>query len=306
MSQALVFSEYGGPEVLRVVDVPVPAPGPGEVRVRVRAAGAQPFDNLFRGGGAREWAPASFDRGGGPQRLGNEAAGVVDAVGEGAGRFAVGDEVLGWCNGAFAEYVAVPEGHLARKPAGMPWAEAGALTASGQTAHTALSDLDVKPGETLLVHAAAGGVGSYAVQIAVAWGARVVGTASARNHEYLRSLGATPVAYGPGLAERVGEVAERVDVSFDAVATGESLRVGAALAPGRAGTVASNPLAGELGVRQLGTVRTPERLEDLVALYAAGKLRVEVAGTFPLTRAAEAMRELAAGHVRGKVVLTPG
>ncbi|MBB6038293.1 NADP-dependent oxidoreductase [Phytomonospora endophytica] len=305
MPRALVFSEYGGPEVLRLIDVPLPEPGLGEVRLRVRAAGVQPFDNAFRAGMARAWAPASFDRGGGPQPTGTEAAGVVDAVGDGVSRLTVGDEVLGWCGGAFAEYTVVPEGQLAAKPAGMPWAEAGSLTASGQTAHSALRALGAEEGETLLVHAAAGGVGSYAVQLAVAWGMRVIGTASARNHDYLRELGATPVAYGPGLADRVRAIAA-VDASFDAVATDESLRVGAELAPGRAGTIAGDPgKAAGFGVRWLDTGRDLPSLQELLALYGDGRLRVEVARTFPLDRAAEAMSEVATGHVRGKVVVTP-
>lgn len=305
MPKALVFSEYGGPEVLRLTDVPLPEPGPGKVRLRVRAAGVQPFDNAFRAGFARGFAPTTFDRGEGPQRMGTEAAGVVDAVGDGVSRLAVGDEVLGWCDGAFAEFTLVPEGHLAARPAAMPWAEAGALTASGQTAHSALHSLGVKEGETLLVHAAAGGVGSYAVQLAVAWGMRVIGTASARNHDYLRSLGATPVAYGPGLADRVREIAA-VDASFDAVATDESLRVGAELAPGRAGTITGDPAHdAEMGVRWLDTGRDLASLDELLGLYTDGKLRVEVARTFPLEQVAEAMAEVATGHVRGKVVVTP-
>jgi enoyl reductase len=218
MSSTVVFDEYGGPDVLHVADLPAPVPGPGQVRVAVRAAGVQPFDALFRSGAARQWVPATF-----PQRLGNDFAGVVDIAG---GRFAVGDEVLGWamlC--AYSEHVVVGVDDIVRKPAAMPWPEAGALSASGQTAGTALTALGVADGETVLIHAAAGGVGSLAAQIALARGARVIGTASARNHDYLRTLGAEPVAYGDGLVERLRTLApDGVDAALDASGTVEALQ----------------------------------------------------------------------------------
>ncbi|MEV8630636.1 NADP-dependent oxidoreductase [Streptosporangium sp. NPDC051023] len=302
MSKAVVFSEYGTPDVLQVIDVEPGEPGPGEVRVRVRAAALQPFDNLFRSGETAQWVPAHF-----PQKLGNEVAGTVEAVGAEVTAFSVGDEVLGWVAlAAFAEHAIVGADQLVAKPESMSWEEAGALSASGQTAHTSLRELGVGPGDTVLVHAAAGGVGSIAVQLAVAWGATVIGTASERNHEFLRSLGAVPVAYGEGLEERVRALAPGgVDAALDGVATEDSLRSTVALVkdPSRFGTVAFNPLAAELGVRRLSTERSTERLSELVGLHTDGKLRVAIHRTYPLSEIADAAREVETGHVRGKVVI---
>jgi enoyl reductase len=303
MSRALAFAEYGPPEVLRVIDVSPPTPGPGQVRVRVRAAGIQPFDCLFRSGAARQWVPAAF-----PQRIGNEFAGVVDAAGEGA-PFAVGAEVLGWAMlGATAEHVVVPATDVVAKPAAMPWPEAGALSASGQTASTAIERLRVASGDTLLVHAAAGGVGSFAVQIARARGARVLGTASERNHDYLRGLGATPVTYGDGLVERVRSAAPGgIDAALVAVGTEEALRASLELVRDRArvGTVAFQPLADKLGIARIGTDRSAARLGELTRLHAAGALRVHVEATYGLEQAAEAHRRMETGHVRGKIAFLP-
>lgn len=299
MSEAVVFTEYGPPEVLHVVDLDPREPGPREVRVRVRAAGVQPFDNLFRSGATKGYVPANF-----PQQTGNELAGIVESVGRDVTEFSEGDEVLGWVAlAAFAEHALVNVDQLVAKSKAMPWAEAGALSASGQTAHTALEHLGVAKGETILIHAAAGGVGSMAVQIAVAQGAHVIGTASERNHDFLRGLGATPVTYGDNLVEDV----KPVDAVLDAIGTDESLAQSVKLGkdPSRIGTVAFNPLAAQLGVRQLSTDRSTKRLQQLVDLYEAGALRVYVQSTYALHQAPEAHREVETGHVRGKVVLMP-
>ena len=303
MSKAIVFDEYGGPDVLRVVDVQRPEPGPGQVRVRVRAAGVQPFDCLFRSGAARQWVPARF-----PQRIGNELAGVVDAIGDGDARgFAIGDDVIGWAMlGAMAEHVIVPASDLVAKPAAMPWPEAGALSASGQTASTAIEKLRVARGETILIHAAAGGVGSFAVQLARAAGARVIGTASPANHDYLRELGAEPVAYGAGLVERVRALAPvGVDVALVAVATEEALRSSLELVRDRArvGTVAFLPLTEQLGVARITTERSAARLGALVERYARGEMRVAIQQVFAFEDAAAAHRVMEGGHVRGKIAV---
>jgi enoyl reductase len=304
MSRAVVFDEYGGPEVLRILEFDPPEPGPGQVSVRVRAAGVQPFDCLFRSGAARAWVPARF-----PQRLGNEFAGIIDAVGEGVGGFAVGDEVLGWAMlSSHADHVIAGEHEIAGKPAGMPWPEAGVVSASGQTAATALRLLGVTAGDIVLIHAAAGGVGSFAVQIALARGARVIGTASEGNHDYLRDLGATPVVYGDGLAARVRQLAGvEVTASLDASGTVEALEASLKLVAdeNRIGTVAYQPAAERLGVRRLRTERSAEQLSELTDLYSAGRLRVSIQHAYPLEQAAQAHMAVATGHVRGKVVLKP-
>lgn len=304
MSRAVVFDEYGGPEVLRILEFDPPEPEPGQVGVQVRAAGVQPFDCLFRSGAVHSWVPAQF-----PQRLGNEFAGIVDSVGEAVEGLAVGDEVLGWAIlSSHADHVVAGAREVVVKPRGMPWPEAGVLSASGQTAATALRLLGVKAGDTVLIHAAAGGVGSFAAQIALAHGARVIGTASERNHDYLRDLGAMPVAYGDGLAGRVAEATgSEVTAALDASGTVEALEASLALVAdkSRIGTVAYQPAAEQLSVRRLSTERSPEQLRDLTGLYTAGRLRVSIQHAYPLEQAAEAHRAVETGHTRGKVVLTP-
>ena len=217
MSRAVVFDAYGGPEVLRVVEVPAPEPGPGQIRVRVRAAGVNPIDAKVRGGRLDGRFPVAF-----PQTLGNEFAGVVDRLGAGVTGCRAGAEVFGFTSmAAYADHVLVGADQVAAKPADLPWVTAAALSAVGQTAYHALRILAVGRGETLLVHAAAGGVGTVAVQLARRLGATVIGTASEGNHDYLRSLGATPVTYGPGLAERVRGLAPGgVDAVLDCVGAG--------------------------------------------------------------------------------------
>jgi enoyl reductase len=302
MARAIVYDEYGGPEVLRLAELPDPEPGPGQVRIRVRAAGVQPADTKLRSGAWQNWAPVTF-----PGRLGNEAAGVIDSIGPEVTQFAVGDEVLGPANGAYADTIVASAKLLALKPGALTWSEAGALSASGQTASTVLEDLAVKPGETVLVNAAAGGVGLMAVQIAVARGVRVIGTAREANHDFLRELGVIPVTYGPGLADRVRAAApEGVDAALDA-AGGDSLAVSLEVVgnPERVGTIVDQAAATRLGVRALGTRRSGSRLAELVALAAAGELRVFVWKEFPLERAADAHRESEGRHLRGKIVLVP-
>jgi enoyl reductase len=303
MPQAVVFTEYGSPEVLTLAAVPLPEPGPGEVRVRMRAAGVQPADSRLRSGAWQAWMPVTF-----PARLGNEGAGVVDAVGPDVAGFAVGDEILGPATGAYAEAVLFQADQIAAKPASMPWVQAGALSASGQTADTALEDLAIGAGETVLIHAAAGGVGHLAVQLARLRGARVIGTASPDNHAFLRDLGAEPVAYGPGLADRIRELApDGVDAALDG-AGGEALDVSVAVVRDRdrVGTIADQAGAARLGVRAIGTRRSAARLAGLTSSWEKGDLRVAIWKEFPLTDVVAAHQESEGRHMRGKIVLTIG
>ncbi|AYY13223.1 NADP-dependent oxidoreductase [Actinobacteria bacterium YIM 96077] len=298
--KAVVFDRHGTPDELHLADMERPHPGPGEVRVRVRAAGIQPFDVGVRGGSLP--FPVTF-----PQQLGNEFSGVVDRVGDDAGEWAAGDEVLGWAfMRSLAEYVVTGADSIVSKPPDMPWDVAGGLSSSGATAYTALRVLDIRPRDTLLVHAAAGGTGTIATQLARAWGASVIGTASEANHAYLAQLGATPVSYGDGLVERVRAVApDGVDAALDAVG-GQALHDSVDLVrdKNRIATLVDHELADELGVVGVRAQRVPEQLGDLVSLYQRGALRMPIRERFPLAAIADAHRLVETGHGRGKVVVT--
>lgn len=296
--KAAAFTSPGGPEVLRLMEVETPEAGPGQVRVRVKTAGVQPYDTAVRGG----WEPPGLELGW-PRIPGNEFAGIVDQAGGGV---SVGDEVLGFTAvNAYAEYVVVPAENVTAKPAGMPWSVAGGFTAGAQTAHIALRELGVGEGDTVLVHAAAGAVGTIAVQLAVLWGAAVIGTASVSNQDYVRALGATPVVYGDGLADRVREVAPGgIDAALDG-AGGEALEVSLELVEDRERilTLVEHGRAAELGIRVTPPKRSAARLAELAALYAKGDLRFHVRRTYSLGQAADAHREIETGHGRGKIVL---
>ena len=300
--RAVVFEEFGGPEVLGVQEVPEPQAGPGQVRIKVRAAGVNPIDFKVRRGWTKGFIDPVL-----PAVPGLEVAGVVDQVGEGA-EFAVGDEVVGWSDGgAYAEYAIA--GNVARKPAGVSWEQAAGVPVAGETAQRVLDLLGVKSGETILIHGAAGAVGSVAVQLAKAAGLTVVGTASTANHDYLRSLGAVPVEYGEGLLERVRAAApDGVDAVFDTAGQGglqESIEL-------RGGTdrivTIADFAAAELGVTasMAGTATPAEVRATLGAQLQAvadGTLTIRVAETFDLADAAKAQELSESGHARGKIVL---
>jgi NADPH:quinone reductase-like Zn-dependent oxidoreductase len=297
--KAAAFTEAGGPDVLRVLDLPEPHAGPGEVRVRVKAAGVQPYDAAVRAG----WEPPGLALAW-PRVPGNEFAGVVDESGDGSG---VGAEVLGFTAvRAGAEFIVVPATDVTPKPPEMPWEVAGGFSAGTQTASIALELLDLREGETLLVHAAAGSVGTAAVQLARLRGAAVIGTASAANQDYVRSLGATPVVYGDGLRQRVEAAAPRgIDVVLDA-AGGPALDLSLELVKQRDRilTLVDHERAAALGVLVSKSGRSAARLAELAALYAKGDLRFHVRRAYPFTEAAAAHREIETGHGRGKIVLT--
>lgn len=287
--RAAAFTEPGPPDVLRLLDVRTPTAGPGEVRVRVRAAGVQPYDAAVRNG----WAPpgVALDW---PRIPGNEFAGITDD----------GREVLGFSTlNSYAEYVVVPANQVTDKPAAMPWEVAGGFSAGAQTAHIALEELDIGPGDTLLIHGAAGAVGTIAVQLAGIAGAKVVGTGSEANQDYLRSLGAIPVIYGDGLVDRVrdykptavldGAGGHALDVSLELVKDRDRIL-----------TLVDHARAETDGIRVTPNKRSNKRLAELADLYAEGKLSFHVRRTLDLANAADAHREIETGHGRGKLVLT--
>lgn len=298
--RAVQFAEYGGPEVLRVVDVMPPHAGAGQLRVAVRAAGVNPIDWKLRSGAYAQTMPVEL-----PSIPGTDVAGVVDEVGDGVRGVAVGDAVFGFAvTGAAAQYAVVE--HYAVKPSAMSWAEAAVLPVAVETATRVLDDLAVSAGQTLVINGAAGGVGVAAVQLARARGATVIGTASAHNHQFLQSLGAIPTSYGDGLVERVRAIAPGgVDAAFDVADFGAlPALVELTGSANRVETIA-DPTAQQHGVR-LSTGfggRAYHALEQAVRLYEQGKFFLPVSRTFPLEAAADAHRESEAGHVRGKLAL---
>ncbi|MCF3100705.1 NADP-dependent oxidoreductase [Streptomyces roseoverticillatus] len=305
--KAISYRTYGGPEVLEFGERPNPKVGPDSVLVKVKAAAVNPVDWKARSGYLDPALDAVF-----PVIPGWDVAGVVVRPGADVTEFAEGDEVIGYVRedflsrGTFAEYVAAPVRTLARKPKNLTFEEAAGLPLAGLTAYQALvKALRLWEGETVLIHAASGGVGTMAVQIARHFGARVIGTASERNHDYLRSLGAEPVLYGDGLAERVRALApEGVDSVLD-LAGGDALTVSPGLLThgGRLASVADPAVLG-LGGRYVFVRPDRSDLTALTDLAENGKLTVEVAKVFPLERTAEAHRLSEEGHTRGKIVVT--
>jgi NADPH:quinone reductase-like Zn-dependent oxidoreductase len=302
--KAVTFAEYGGPEVLHVTEVEDPRPGPGQVRVAVRAAGVNPIDWKARSGFMADVMPASF-----PVVDGREAAGVIDQVGDGVTGAAVGDEVFGFAvGGAAAEYAVLDD--FARKPARLSWEEAAALPGAVETSVRVFTVLGgLREDQTIVINGAAGGVGAVAVQLARARGARVIGTASEPNHDFLRSLGADPTTYGDGMVERVRALApDGVDLAFDTAGKGGVPDLITLTGdPARVATIADFGAAA-LGVKVTGgsEFRAAEALDEAAGLIETGRLHVPVARTFSFAQAADAHRMSQDGHVRGKLVLIPG
>ncbi|MEV6275518.1 NADP-dependent oxidoreductase [Nocardia sp. NPDC051832] len=299
--RAIAFNEFGGPEVLHVVEKPVPEPVGDEVRVAVRAAGVNPADWKMRSG-ALVFGEPKF-----PQYPGGEIAGFVDALGPDAHGHAIGDQVFGWArNGGYAEYAL--SSALARKPEGLDWADAVALPVAVSTAAKVLDLLKLQAGEVLLVNGASGAVGSMAVQLAIAEGVLVIGTASARNQEIVRGFGAIPTTYGDGLADRVWAIAPHgVDAVFDTAGHG-GLPAAIELrgSTDRIITIADGAAA-QLGVTFAsgGSGPRPVELAERVAeRVLTGEFRLPApARTFTLGEAALAQQEMEHGRGPGKVVL---
>jgi len=315
MPPVIVATAFGGPEVLAVVDQPAGQPGPGEALIEVRAAGVNPVD----------WKVYSGARGGDPSRLpmrlGSEAAGVVTRAGPDvagpAGPVQVGDEVIAFrAPGAYAAQLVVPGAALVPRPEALDWPQAAGLMLTGVTAWHLLAATGVQAGDTVLMHGAAGGVGTMAVQLAVGRGATVLATGRPDRHEFLRGLGAVPVAYGDGLAGRVRTAAPgRVDVALDLVGTDEAIDVSLELVADRQriATIAAPARGLQLGIKVLGgapgadpgtEIRYAARL-PLAQLTQDGRLRVFVTQTFPLAEAAAAHRAIMRGHTTGKIALIP-
>ena len=306
--KAVFYEKYGDPDVLQYGEQPDPKVGPDSVLVDVRASSVNPVDWKITAGYLDGALPTYF-----PVIPGWDVAGVVVQPGPSVTEFEAGDEVIGYVRmdtvglGTFAEQVAAPVRALARKPRNVSWAEAATMPLAGLTAYQSLEAVGVTDGDTVLVHNGAGGVGTYAIQIAKAWGARVLATASEKNHDFLRSLGAEPLTYGEGLADRIAEAApEGLDavVDFvggdDWVASLEHLKT-----PERIASVTDAEVK-EKGGRYVFVRPNPADLLALTELVESGSVKPILAESFPLERAADAFRSSIDGHTRGKIAVTVG
>jgi NADPH:quinone reductase-like Zn-dependent oxidoreductase len=305
--KAVRFDQYGPVEVLDVRDVPVPEPGPGEVLVRVKAAGINPGEAKIRDGSLHAVWPATF-----PSGQGSDFAGVVDKLGPDVTTVAIGEDVIGWVDtrSSQAEYVVAEAANLARKPASLPWEVAGAIPVVGFTASAMVRAVDVKPGDTVVVTSAAGGVGSIAVQLAKRKGATVIGLAGPSNHDWLTRHGVIPVAYGDDAAERIRNAVpagSAVDAFLDTYG-GDYVELALndlKVSPERVDTIVRFDAAAKYGVKVDGNAAgaSAATLSELGTLAASKELEIPLAHAYPLDDVRAAYTQLAKGHVRGKIVL---
>jgi NADPH:quinone reductase-like Zn-dependent oxidoreductase len=307
MPKAVRFNDYGGTEVLEVRDVARPEPGSDQVLVAVRAAGINPSEAAIRAGLVREIFPATF-----PSGQGSDLAGVVEEVGAGVQDVYVGDEVIGYTDNraSHAEYVLVEAANLTAKPPEIPWEVAGALFVSGVTGVATVRAVAPTAAEAVVIAGAAGGVGVFAVQLAVRTGARVIALASERHHAWLRERDAVPVAYGDGVSERIIAAAEGIPVAafIDLVGGGYvELALELGIDRNRIDTIVDFPAIAKYGVKGDGgaTAASAATLAELADAIAAGYLVVPIQRTYPLDDVRAAFDELEAGHMAGKIVLIP-
>ena len=304
--RAMTYAQYGDDDVLEVTEQPQPKVGPGELLVKVRAASVNPVDWKLMSGGLDAMMDVRF-----PVVPGWDVAGVVEAVGIDTPEFSVGDEVVAYNRkdyvhgGTFAEYTCVPVRSAARKPAGTTWEEAASLPLAGLTAFQALERMQVGPEDTVLVHGAGGGVGSFAVQLAArAFRARVIGTASAEQHDRIRDLGAEPVEYGDGLVDAVRELApDGVSVVLDLVGGVLEQTLAVLEGDGRHVSIADDAVLEEGGT-WLWVRPDADDLGRLVGLVEEGAVRIEVEDTYELEDLPKAFARSREGHVRGKLAVT--
>ena len=296
--RAAQFSQFGGPEVLEIVDLPDPHPGAGEIRIKVRAAGINASDWKKRQGLMDQVLP---------QTLGYEAAGIVDEIGDDVSGVTVGDRVFGASPYGAAQAELALLSYWAPIPNSLDYARSAAIPAAAETAARSLDQLGVTAGSTVLISGASGSVGSAAVQLAVERGARVIGTGSPGMHDALRSLGAEPVAYGDGMPERVRAIMPSgVDFALDVAGSGVLPElVELAGAPERVITVADFRGAQQTGIRfsRGDTGRATYALAQVAQMTETGRFSIQVGRTFPLTEVADAHRVGEAGTLRGKLVL---
>jgi len=305
--RAVQFDDYGGVEVLEVRDVARPEPEANQVLVAVRAAGINIGEAKIRSGAVRAIFPATF-----PSGQGSDLSGVVEEVGTSVKGVAVGDEVIGYTDNrsSQADYVLVEAANLAAKPPEVPWEVAGALFVAGATGVATVRAVAPTAGEAVVIAGAGGGVGVFAVQLAVRTGARVIALASDRHHAWLRERGAVPVAYGDGVSERITAAAEETPVAafIDLVGDGYvELALELGVAKDRIDTIVDFPAAQKYGVKFEGgaAAASAATLAELAEAIVAGNLVVPIQRTYPLADVRAAFTELEAGHMAGKIVLIP-
>jgi NADPH:quinone reductase-like Zn-dependent oxidoreductase len=301
--KAVRFDSYGGIEVLQVLDVPVPEPSYGEALVKVKAASINPGEAKIREGLLDAIWPATF-----PSGEGSDFAGIVTKVGPRVENLTTGDEVIGFTDrrASHAEYVVTEAKNLTIKPANVPWEVAGALGIAGSTAYAAVRAVSLKRDDTVAVSAAAGGVGSIAIQLATRTGAAVIGIASPANDQWLSAHGVKAEPYGANLANRLREM--NIDAFIDLHGAGYvKLAVELGIPRDRIDTIADFAAAREYGVKAEGSsaALNASVLAELATLIASGALEVPIAATFPLDQVRAAYSLLAPGHIRGKIVLVP-
>ncbi len=290
------FAEFGGPDVLQLVDAEEPHAGPGQVRIAVRAAGVNPVDWRIREGQILGAHPVEL-----PSGVGLDAAGVVDEVGEGVEGVEVGDHVFGEGSSTYAEFAVLSA--WARMPGGLSFEEAAGYPSVVETALRIIREVGVQPGQTLLVSGASGGVGSAVLQIARERGIKVIGTAGAANQDYLRSLGAVATTYGEGWVERVRRLGH-VDAALDLAGSGVIRELVELTGDPRKVISIADLGAPEFGVRFSGVAGSvPEALAEAAGLISRGKLHIPVEKSYPLTEAAAAHIDSQAGHTRGRRVV---
>jgi NADPH:quinone reductase-like Zn-dependent oxidoreductase len=306
MPRAVTFDRYGSADVLEVVDVARPMPAAGQVLVRVKAAAINLGESKVREGLFAEQWPTAF-----PSGQGSDLAGVVDALGEGVDRVVIGDEVIGFTDkrASHAELVVVEQDNLVPRPSNVPWEQAGALFVAGTTAHAAVRATALGQDDTVVISAAAGGVGTIATQLARIKGARVIALASEPHHRWLAEHGATPVAYGEGVADRIRQVAgTAIDAWIDGFGHGYvELALDLGVRPERIDTIVDVAAVEKYGVKFEGhaTAANAQVLAELVRLAGAGQIEIPIANVYPLSEVRAAYRELEAGHLLGKIVLVP-
>lgn len=318
--RAVKYDKFGGIDVLHVDQVAIPIPEDDQVLVKVKAAGINPGEAAIRQGYlAKQW-PSTF-----PSGQGSDFAGVIERIGDNVEKFKTGDEVIGFTEDrtSQAEYVLVDAAHLTLKPAHVPWEQAGALFVVGTTAYAATKAVNLQEGDTVVVSGAAGGVGSIVVQLARNIGARVIGLASRRNHEWLIKQGAIPVAYGEGMRERIREAAAqgtiangdthqpdepKIDAFIDTYGHGYvDIALALGVKPERIDTIIDFEAAKKYHTKTDGNSKAAraEVLAELANLIDKGRLQIPIAKVYNLDEVRDAYQELEKHHTHGKIVLVP-